>query len=65
MRLVYEGANADDDAFTFRGYVVYQRELFAVLMLVRKDGIVEMLDDNPMSSATGSATEQAELEALL
>ena len=48
MRLVYEGANADGDAFTFRGYVVYQRELFAVLMLVRKDGIVEMLDDNPM-----------------
>ena len=48
MRLVYEGANADGDAFTFRGYVAYQRQLFAVSMLVRKNGIVEMLDDDPM-----------------
>jgi hypothetical protein len=48
MRLTYEGANADGDAFTYRGYVVYQRELFAVLMLVRNDGTVEMLDDDRM-----------------
>ena len=35
-------------AGVFRDYLGYQRELFAVLMLVRKDGIVEMLDDDRM-----------------
>ena len=48
MRLVYEGADAEGDTFAFRGYMAYQSELFGVSMLVRKNGIVEMLDDDPM-----------------
>jgi hypothetical protein len=48
MRLVCDVMNADDDAFAFRGYVAYANELFGVSMLVRKNGDVEMLDDDPM-----------------
>jgi hypothetical protein len=48
VRLVYEGANTDGDAFTFRGYMAYQSQLFGVSMLVRENGTVEMLDDDPM-----------------
>ena len=50
MRLAYAGARAEGDAFTFRGYVAYQGMLFGVLMLVRKDGQVEMLEDDPIGS---------------
>ena len=48
MRLVCDGANGDDDAFAFRGYVAYANELFGVSMRVHKNGDVEMLDDDPL-----------------
>jgi len=48
MRLVCDGINAEDDAFAFRGYVAYAKELFGVSMRVHKNGDVEMLDDDPL-----------------
>jgi hypothetical protein len=48
MRLTYEGANAEGNIFGFRGYMVYQSQLFGISMLVRKNGLVEMLDDDPL-----------------
>ena len=48
MRLVCVGENAEGDAFAFRGYMAYQRQLFGVSMRVHKNGDVEMLDDDPM-----------------
>jgi hypothetical protein len=48
MRLTYEGANAEGNIFGFRGYMVYQSQLFGISMPVRKNGLVEMLDDDPL-----------------
>jgi hypothetical protein len=42
------GANAKGDVFAFRGYMVYEGQLFGVSMLVHTNGHVEMLDDDPM-----------------
>lgn len=47
-RLVCEGANAERDAFVFRGYMAYEDQLFGVSMLVHTNGTVEMLDDDRM-----------------
>lgn len=48
MRLVSDGANEQGDAFMLWGYVAYHSMLFAVSMRVHKDGLVEMLDDDPI-----------------
>ena len=48
MGLVCTGETDEGDAFAFKGFMAYRRELFGVSMRVCKNGYVEMLDDEPM-----------------